>query len=202
MQQPVKQETRGSNWKPTKPLWSPIFSKPNPKDNPNLWIQFSDRYSSGCFKFKTYKKKIFWKNDITSKNFVNLDLYKTIAILKTLLTIVLSFDITAVFSLRGGSRQKYQTTLPSVLATLTDWSIRIYYKAVNLASFLAMSAGYSKFWLIPKSFCDTMTVWYGSNSPSYLFKMVYSQPDFSLSIEHTPKIAPSYSKVRLGLYRL
>ena len=55
-------------------------------------------------------------------------------------------DVRAVFSLRGGSRQKKPPTLPSVPATLTDWfMIRVYYKAVNLASSLAMSAGYSKF---------------------------------------------------------
>ena len=50
----------------------------------------------------------------------------------------------AVFILKGYSRQNKSPTLPSILANSTDWSIRLYYKAVNLASFLAMSAGYSK----------------------------------------------------------
>ena len=39
---------------------------------------------------------------------------------------------------------KKPPTLPSVPATLSDLSIRLYYKAVILASFPAMSASYSK----------------------------------------------------------
>ena len=49
-----------------------------------------------------------------------------------------------VFSLRGGIRQKWPPTLPSVPASLIDLVLRLYNKAVNLARFLTMSAGYSK----------------------------------------------------------
>ena len=59
------------------------------------------------------------------------------------------YGVTQCFHLRGGSQQKQPPTLPFVSAILTDWSIRLYYKALNLASFLANecdSARFSKSW--------------------------------------------------------
>lgn len=37
------------------------------------------------------------------------------------------------------------------------------------------------------------------NDRTYLFKMVYSKPYFSLGIKHTTQVAPGHGKVWLGL---
>ena len=70
-------------------------------------------------------------------NDASLKKWHLLSIMKILITHAVS-----VFVKRRQLAKK-PSTLPSVPATLTDLSIRLYYKAVILASFLAMSAGYS-----------------------------------------------------------
>jgi hypothetical protein len=46
------------------------------------------------------------------------------------------------------------------------------------------------------------TKYFGGSSSTYLFEMMNCQPYFTLSIEHTSQVTPSYSKVWLGFNSL